>query len=205
VRIGLARDEAFCFYYEDNLDLLRACGAELVEFSPLKDRELPTGLGGIYLGGGYPELFAEQLAANNSMRTALNKWAADGRPLYGECGGFMYLTKGIISIDGEFQPMCGVFPVSCSMQKRLASLGYRKYVAETSPWWPEGSELFGHEFHYSTIDPMPEDIARVGRMEDGGPGGYRIKNTLAGYMHLHFGRTPEVARSFVDFCRKQAI
>jgi len=125
-RIGVARDRAFCFYYEDNFDLLRAAGAELVFFSPLEDRCLPEGLDGLYLGGGYPELYARELSGNLDMRQAIYDWAESGRPLYAECGGFMYLSEGIAGDDGEVLPMAGVFPVTARMQKKRASLGYRE-------------------------------------------------------------------------------
>ena len=126
VRIGVARDAAFCFYYEDNLDLLREAGAELVFFSPLSDIELPPELGGLYLGGGYPELHAPALSNNSALREAIRCFAEKGRPIYAECGGFMYLCQSITDqADARF-PMVGLFPFSARMQPRLRSLGYRQ-------------------------------------------------------------------------------
>ncbi|WP_457573244.1 cobyrinate a,c-diamide synthase [Desulfolithobacter sp.] len=202
VRIGVARDEAFCFYYQDNLDMLCSGGGQLVEFSPIHDATLPEKLHGLYLGGGYPELFARQLSANKTMRTAIKAFARSGHPVYAECGGFMYLTRSITVQKGGEYPMVGVFPVRARMQPRLRRLGYRQVVQERSGFFgPAGQKLFGHEFHYSAIDPMPGDVERVYRLEDGRSEGYRIYNTLAGYLHLHWGRTPEAARSFIQACR----
>ena len=201
IRIGVARDRAFCFYYEDNLDLLRAAGAELVEFSPLTDAALPEGLHGIYLGGGYPELYAAQLAANTSMRQAIRAWSETGRPLYAECGGFMYLSQGIVDLEGQNFAMAGVFPVQARMQKGRSSLGYREATVKGDTLFgPPGTVLRGHEFHYSFIDPMPEAVERIYRLADGREEGYRIRNTLGGYLHLHWGGTPEAAAHFVNKC-----
>ena len=204
VRIGIARDAAFCFYYEENLALLVAAGAELVEFSPLSDPELPEHLAGIYLGGGYPELHAGQLAANQGMRRGIRAWSEAGRPLYAECGGFMYLSQGIHDMDGRFHPMAGVFPVEARMQKRRASLGYREAATSRATFFgPAGVVLRGHEFHYSVIDPMPQSVARAYRLGDGREEGYLInQQTLGSYLHLHFGAVPEAAAHLVTMCRE---
>lgn len=206
-RIGVARDRAFCFYYEDNFDLLRAAGAELVFFSPLEDRSLPEGLDGLYLGGGYPELYARELSGNLTMRQAIYEWAQSGRPLYAECGGFMYLTEGIVGDDIGALPMVGVFPVSARMRKKRASLGYREVRLEQECFFgPVGTVLRGHEFHYSVIDAMPAHIERIYAVNTSGNGddsreGYRYKNVLGGYLHLHFGFNPLMAVEFVRACR----
>lgn len=203
VRIGIARDAAFCFYYEENLALLTAAGAELVPFSPLADEALPIDLRGLYLGGGYPELHAAQLAENQGMRQAIRNWSLSGKPLYAECGGFMYLSEGIRDSDGRFHPMAGVFPVAARMQTGRASLGYREATL-TGPsfFGPPGMVVRGHEFHYSAIGPMPESVTRVYRLADGRCEGYAVDNTLGGYLHLHFGSQPEAARQFVRFCQE---
>lgn len=201
VRIGVARDAAFCFYYEDNLDLLRAAGAELVFFSPLADGQLPPDLAGIYLGGGYPELYAAALAANRPMREIVRSRAAAGLPIYGECGGFMYLCESLVTADGEEYPMAGIFPVQAQMKKRLVRLGYRKATVAKNTLWPIGATLSGHEFHYSEIDAMPDWVERAYKLDDGRMEGYCCKNTLAGYLHLHLGGNPGAAAHFVDFCR----
>jgi cobyrinic acid a,c-diamide synthase len=202
VRLGLAWDEAFCFYYQDNLDMLKQAGAEIVVFSPLHDRGLPAGLDGLYLGGGYPELHARILAANSSMREGIKKFSESGRPVYGECGGFMYLTDSIIDARGTEYPMAGIYPVKARMGKRLRRLGYRQVeMRNDTLFGPEGAFCYGHEFHYSEIEPMPTRIERAYVLDDGRAEGYRIRNTLAGYVHLHWGRTPEAARNFVNMMR----
>lgn len=204
VRIGIARDGAFCFYYEENLALLAAAGAELVAFSPLADAALPEEIQGIYLGGGYPELHAEQLAANTPMFQAIRAWSAAGRPLYAECGGFMYLSQGIHGMNGRFHPMAAVYPVQARMQQGRASLGYREAtLTNETLWGATGTVVRGHEFHYSTIDPMPPAVARCYRLADGREEGYLVNGqTLGGYLHLHWGSYPEAARNFVRICQE---
>ncbi len=202
-RIGVARDKAFCFYYEDNFDLLREAGAELVFFSPIEDHELPENLDGLYLGGGYPELYAGQLSGNTAMRTAIHEWIENDRPVYAECGGFMYLTKGIVDQQGAFHPMVGAFPVKARMQEKRASLGYREVrTACPSCFGPAGTVLRGHEFHYSNIDPMPDHIALIYEVSNGTKEGYVYRRVLGGYMHLHFGFAPRVVNEFINYCRE---
>ena len=199
VRIGIARDRAFCFYYPENLRLLEASGAELVEFSPLSDEELPEGLAGLYLGGGYPELHATQLAENQALRKQIAAQAAAGLPIYAECGGFMYLCE---AIDG--QAMCGVFPARARMLSRRRALGYRQVeLTADSPLGPVGSLVRGHEFHYSEVE-MPGPVERCYQLSRRGgvqlgKEGYRCKNVLGSYVHLHFGSNPQVAENFVSF------
>ncbi|MEW6426908.1 MAG: cobyrinate a,c-diamide synthase [Thermodesulfobacteriota bacterium] len=201
-RIAVARDSAFCFCYQDNLEMLAAAGAELVFFSPMADAELPEGIGGIYLCGGYPELHADRLAANVSMREAVRRWSAAGGLLYAECGGFMYLTEGIES-DGRFTPMAGIFPVRARMRRGRVALGYREAeLRGACCFGPPGSRLRGHEFHYSDVDPMPPAVERLYRLKDGSDEGYRIDNTLGSYLHLHFGSRPEAAACFVAAAAK---
>ncbi|MCW5209736.1 cobyrinate a,c-diamide synthase, partial [Desulfobulbus sp. US1] len=199
VRLGVARDEAFCFYYQDNFDLLEKEGAELIFFSPLHDANLPDGLDGLYLGGGYPELHAETLAANASMRAEIRAFSRSGKPVYGECGGFMYLTEAIVTAEEQQYSMAGVYPVVSRMQKGLRRLGYRQVEMQAETiLGSASSSCYGHEFHYSTIDKMPGEIKRGYLLDDGRTEGYLRDNTLAGYVHLHWGRTPEAARYFVQ-------
>jgi len=201
-RLGVAWDEAFCFYYQDNLDMLKEAGAEIVIFSPLHDESLPDNLDGIYLGGGYPELHAAELSNNASMRKAIRLFSQSNRPVYGECGGFMYLTSSITDTEGRQQPMAGVYPVASRMQKRLRRLGYRQLEMQTGTvLGTKGSCCYGHEFHYSEIDEMPPEVERGYILDDGRAEGYLVNNTLAGYVHLHWGRTPEVARHFVGMMK----
>lgn len=202
-RIAVARDKAFCFYYEDNFDLLRAAGGELVFFSPLHDQRLPDNVDGVYLGGGYPELYAKELSNNNSMLCALAEWIDNDRPVYAECGGFMYLTKGVTTAEGTHHPLVGAFPVTAHMQNTRASLGYRE-VSTLAPscFGPAGTILRGHEFHYSKIDQMPKSINRLYQVNNGTTEGYAYKKVLGGYLHLHFGFSPQVAREFINYCRE---
>jgi cobyrinic acid a,c-diamide synthase len=207
VRLGVARDRAFCFYYPENLELLSGFGAELVPFSPLDDRELPADLDGIYLGGGYPELYAEQLAANDGLKQALKEAAAGGMPIYAECGGLMYLAQEIRDLEGRVHPMAGVFPFAVRMLPRLKALGYRE-VTLTAPGLlgPAGTTARGHEFHYSEIAGEPGGVPRLYRLTPrrGGAAvseGYSQNHVLASYVHLHFGSNPEVARYLVASCR----
>jgi len=198
VRLGVAMDEAFCFYYQDNLDLLAATGAELVFFSPLRDKALPEQVDGLYFGGGYPELYAEQLAANQSLRAQVLAFSCAGRPVYGECGGFMYLCAAIADSEGRTQPMVGVYPVTAHMSQQLQRLGYsRVKLREDSLFGPAGSLLYGHEFHFSDITPMSAEVRRIYTLDDNRAEGYLINRTLAGYVHLHWGRNPEAAQCFV--------
>jgi cobyrinic acid a,c-diamide synthase len=201
VRIGVARDAAFCFYYHDNLELLRALGAELIDFSPVADSKLPPDLDGIYLGGGYPELHAEALSTNEPMRAAIAEFAANDAPVYAECGGFMYLTRAIVDVSGQSWPMAGIFPTSARMQKRLAKLGYIEVEnREAESWLTPGECARGHEFRYSVIDPMPETIRRV--YKDPAEG-YRVGSVLGSYVHLHFLSCPNFAARFVHDCARR--
>jgi cobyrinic acid a,c-diamide synthase len=197
-RIGVARDRAFCFYYQDNLDLLVRYGAELIPFSPIADAVLPAGIEGLYLGGGYPELHAVELAGNHTMLAAIREFSESDRPVYAECGGFMYLTEAIVDGSGREHPMAGVFPTRARMQPRLAALGYVQPQPNANAIWAQTCEnLRGHEFRYSTIDPMPAAVARV---YEGPAEGYRVRSALGSYIHLHFLSAPDFAKRFVETC-----
>jgi cobyrinic acid a,c-diamide synthase len=207
VRIGVARDNAFCFYYQDNLDLIETCGAELVFFSPLADQCLPDDLDGIYLGGGYPELFAEELSRNHAMRSQVREKSAAGMPIYAECGGFMYLCRDISDLDGNSHAMADCFPFATRMQDRLRALGYREITLRTDTIIGKTDQrVRGHEFHYSLISSPFADVDTVYRVE-GRAGiqesleGYRVNRTLGSYVHLHFGSQPAASPAFVDACR----
>lgn len=202
-RIAVAFDDAFCFYYQQNLDILQNFGAEIIFFSPLSDRRPPERTGGIYLGGGYPELYAKRLEANRGMRKAIKDLADKGLPIYAECGGLMYLGEGLMDLKGDEYKMAGVFPWVSRMGERKRSLGYREVKAiDGCPFLEEGERIRGHEFHYSEIDEPPDSIMRVYRDmgEKGGLEGYLSKNTLASYIHLHFASNPGFAQGFVKLC-----
>ena len=206
-RIGIARDEAFCFCYQDTIDLLEHFGAEPVFFSPMHDTALPEAILGLYLPGGYPELHAEALSKNAAMRTAIAAFCAAGRTVYAECGGFLYLLESLTGLDGTSYEMAGVFPARATMLPRLQRLGYVEVEALAGhPFLGAGEKVRGHEFHYSAISDMPLHIqrtCRVTRRKDKAEfaEGFRIHNTLAGYMHLHFASNPGFAQNFIDCCR----
>lgn len=208
IRIALASDAAFCFVYQDNLRLLREAGAEIIPFSPLEDRALPAGIGGIYLPGGYPELYAEKLAANHAIKTAIKNVVAAGMPVYAECGGLIYLTEGIEASDNQpAADFVGIFPVRARMLPKRKALGYRQAeLREETVIGTLGAVCRGHEFHYSETGTMPDGIRRnytVSRQGVSlGTEGYSIQNCLASYLHLHFGSNPQIAPKFVTACRK---
>lgn len=208
-RIAVARDAAFHFYYQDNLDLLKGAGAELVFFSPLEDKKVPEDVHGVYLGGGYPELHARRLTENRSMRETLCAFAEAGGPVYGECGGMMFLAEGIETRNGERFPMVGIFPGWIRMGERLKSLGYREVEAlEPQVLLQKGERVRGHEFHYSEWIQEPlvgEMLRRTYRVRGKRNGreweeGWRWKNVIGSYIHLHFGSRPAMARRFVEGC-----
>jgi cobyrinic acid a,c-diamide synthase len=206
VRIAVARDKAFCFYYPENLELLAAAGAEVVYFSPLTDRGLPSRIDGIYLGGGYPELHAAALAANAGLRREVKRASRAGMPIYGECGGFMYLCAELVDDAGSAHPMTGCFPFHSRMRGRLTSLGYREIRLDRDTLLgPVNTRLRGHEFHYSEteIEAGWQRAYRVGdrRGQSKANEGYLVNRTLGSYYHLHFGSQPAVADNFVAACR----
>lgn len=200
-RVAVARDPAFCFYYEDNLDGLRDAGAEIVPFSPLDDPELPAAVELVYLGGGYPELHAERLASNASMRASLRRYHAEGGAILAECGGLMACTESLCDHSGRSFPMWGLIPARVLMRPRFSALGYVTVVADgPTLLGPGGTSVRGHEFHYSTLEPRGP-LSYVTRLERAGEpsklDGIRVGGLLAGYAHLHFGSNSEVARSLL--------
>jgi cobyrinic acid a,c-diamide synthase len=204
VRLAVARDEAFCFYYEDNLDALRRSGAEIVPFSPLKEDHLPPAISGIYLGGGYPELYAAQLSANLSLLGEIRAAHQHAMPIYAECGGLMYLTEGIHLADDDY-PLVGIVPGWCRMGERL-KMGYRSIeTLKTGLFGAAGQKLRGHEFHYSQWEtPASEQaIYRISPRNSSEPphnDGFSKGNLHASYIHLHFGQDDRLAASLVHAC-----
>ena len=204
IRIGVARDAAFQFYYVENLEMLREAGAELVFWSPLEEPELPE-VDGLYFGGGYPELHALRLAENAATRKAVRRFAEAGRPIYAECGGLMYLAETLEDPAGGTHPMVGVLPTTARMRPRRMALGYTEVtLMGATPLGPVGAVARGHEFHYSTLDPVPDRVERVYRLEQRGAAGraegYLVGRTLMSYIHLHFASNPELPRAFVAAC-----
>ncbi len=204
IKLGVARDRAFNFYYQDNLDLLKDLGAELSYFSPLKSETLPA-VDGLYLGGGFPEVFARELANNHSLKQELREVIESGLPTYAECGGLMYLCQSLRDRAGNTHPMVGVLPAEVQMEKRLQRLGYVEAMAlEDSPLMKRKERVKGHEFHYSSLKIM--DISEFAsaysfsgedRVE-----GFVGPSLLASYLHLHFGGQPELATNLLQSCQQ---
>ena len=202
-RIGVARDAAFCFYYEDNLEFLRAAGAEIVAWSPLASGLLPPDIDGVYLGGGYPELHASALASGG-VGVALAQFAAAGGMIYAECGGFMVLQRAIRLLDGSEHAMAQIFPGVAVMHARLQAIGYVEVAARI-----DGQSLRarGHEFRHSTLEGSGEGtrrdgdpIERVYHAASGGtraPDGFGWRRVLASYVHLHFASAPDLVSVLV--------
>jgi cobyrinic acid a,c-diamide synthase len=202
--IAVARDEAFSFTYQDNLDLLMAAGADVVFFSPLHDQTLPPGAACIVLSGGFPELYAPQLAANDGMRQALRRAHRRRIPIYAECGGLMYLTETIKDLDGQEHAMIGLLPGHSWMTHRL-TLGYRLAQAAGDSWLlAAGEQVRGHEFHYSVWEDRPDDVPpayhllRPDAHGERQAEGAHLDNLLASYVHLHLWGKPELASRFVS-------
>ena len=201
--IAVAQDRAFNFYYQDSLDLLEAWGAEIAPFSPLEDESLPEGAGGVYLGGGFPELFAAELSANRPMLESIRQAAARGVPVYGECGGLMYLGRSLSGFDGAAHPMAGLIPAVSSMSQSRLSLGYREVEAcDDGPLLSAGQQVRGHEFHWSTLEQPPREVESVYRVvnQGGRPDGFRSGSVWASYVHVHMGSAPGLASRFVEAC-----
>ena len=204
--IAVARDKAFCFYYPDNLEMLEQNGASLTFFSPLEDSELPPGTDGIYLGGGYPELFADQLTQNKELMARIKACSRSGMPIYAECGGFMFLCQ-TLSCDNKRYPMCGCFDLDVMMSNRLRSLGYREITLTRDTIIGRKNDLLrGHEFHYSSLKTPGSEESGIYQVtsrsgQDIDLKGYMTHNTLGSYLHLHFGSNPGMARQLVSTCR----
>ena len=208
VRIAIARDEAFHFYYPDNLELLHRAGAELVEFSPLHDAAVPD-VDGLYLGGGYPEVHAARLSANASMLESVRRFGASGRCIYAECGGLMYLGRRVRPLEGSPLSLAGVLPIETAMRSKLKTLGYVQ-AHPLSGGLLGDAALRGHEFHYSEI--VQDDSAADGwraayrttrRSGLAGQEGFARGNVLASYIHIHFGSNPAAAENLVRRCRER--
>jgi len=207
VRIAIARDRAFNFYYQDNLDLLQQLGAELVFWSPLEDAGLPQNIQGMYFGGGFPEVFAQQLTENTSARDAVKTAIMTGMPAIAECGGLMYLCEQIIDFEGKSWSMAGVLPTSAVMGGRL-TLGYRRAVAlQDNLLVKAGTTVYGHEFHRSSLTLTPSqplfETSRYDCEENMGCEGWGLPvNIHASYVHQHWGESVEIPQQFLKDCLK---
>lgn len=191
VRVAVAGGAAFSFLYPDNVEALEAAGAEVVTFDPRYDEQLPEGAQALVAGGGFPEVFATDLAANTQLLSEIRDRHAAGMTIWAECGGLLWLTQ---KLDGRY--MAGVVPASGSMTGKL-SLGYRQATTTVdSPLGPAGTAMRGHEFHYSTTDPAGTALKLTGR-QGTAEGGYANERLMASYLHLHLGAEPEIAAAFV--------
>ena len=205
VRIGVAKDAAFNFYYQDNLDILTELGAELVNWSPIADKSIPNNIQGLYFGGGFPEVFAQQLAANKQVLQQLRQTILAGMPTYAECGGLMYLCDRLIDLERQSRSMVGIIPSSVSMKAKL-TLGYRKAIALKDSSLVEARQtLIGHEFHRSQIHTSPSDsLWQLQGFHQSSPKlaeGWQIEQLHASYLHLHWGENKHLARRFVNYCQ----
>jgi len=212
VRIGIARDRAFHFYYPDTLEALEAAGVEWVAFSPLADACLPDGLDGLYLGGGYPEEHAADLSANRPMREAVRAFCQSGRAVYAECGGLMYLSRGVERLDGTRHATVGILPVWTRMVEKRKALGYVEVrLRAASLWGAVGATARGHEFHYSELTAPSSEMSawsqvydlRRRRSEDVAGEGFQRGRVLASYVHLHLGSRPDAVGAWVASCRRE--
>lgn len=202
IRIGVARDEAFCFYYEDNLDLLKSLGAKLIFFSPLHDDTLPKDLDGILFGGGYPELYLKELEENESMRNSVKSAIENKMPSLAECGGFMYLHDTIFDSEKKPYKMAGVIHACCMKKERLVRFGYLTLNSKTDSFWQKGETIRGHEFHYYDSEDNGEcAIAKK-------PVGTRSWECVHagsdhwwGFAHLSYYSNPKFAEKFAEACR----
>ncbi|MFZ5965600.1 MAG: cobyrinate a,c-diamide synthase [Bacillota bacterium] len=209
INIGVPYDRAFNFYYEDNLDLLRCLGANLVFFSPLEDQRIPENLHGLYIGGGFPEVFGKQLEKNKTMRDSIKKAIEEGIPTYAECGGLMYLTKAIKDLAGNQYDMVGIFDTEAAMTHRLQRFGYVDIdIQGPCPIALLDRKARGHEFHRSLITEGNDWIYtyQVRKNHNMGevktwPCGLKKYNTLAAYAHIHFYSNKELARDFIKSCK----
>jgi len=208
VRLAVAYDDAFNFYYPENLELLEEHGAEIVPFSPLEDAQLPQDAAGVYLGGGFPEIFVEPLAKNRSMAESIQRAYSNGTPIYAECGGLMYLGRSLRTESGTSYEMAGVIPVDVEMDGEIHRFGYRQLLTlEENILSPRGQFYRGHEFHWSRITGHDGGLKSAYQMQNAegeviGYEGFVAPNLLASYVHLHFGQNPLLVDKFVQHCRE---
>ncbi len=206
IRIAVARDASFHFYYEENLDLLRHFGAEIIHFSPLHDSNLPDDVSAIYIGGGYPELHGEELSDNVSLISEIRNRCEGGMPLYGECGGFMYLTEGIVNDEGTLFRMLSLLPGRTSMGKKMRALGYCESVFNSDNiLGNRGCHAKGHVFHWAGLEGVSEEREKILTVTKGDEileEGFINKNVMGSWVHLHFASNPMLAASFVDMAEK---
>jgi len=207
VRVGVAMDQAFHFYYQDALDLLESMGAEIRFFSPLEDRSLPA-VDGIIIGGGFPEVFVESLSANRGLMEEILCRVEEGMPLYAECGGLMYMCTEMEGLDGQAYPMVGLVPARAVMTQGLAGFGYvTALLARDCVLGSAGERIRGHEYHYSRLVPLGDlgqqpYLVFQGMDQGGRPEGFQFRNALCSYVHIHLLGNPRAAQRFLDACMR---
>ncbi len=198
VRLGVAYDQAFNFYYRDNLDILEMLGAELIYFSPMSEKRL-SDVDGLYIGGGFPESFLKELAANSSMQEDIYNQIEKGLPVYAECGGYMYLTRGISNYS-----MVGIIPTETLLENQLQAIGYVEFKAlKDTILMKEGQIARGHVYHYSRMKELEGEnfcYQIIDGVDRKLKTGYSYKNMLASYVHLHFGYNSSIPENFLKSC-----
>jgi len=205
IKIGVAFDSAFNFYYWDNFEILKSYGADIEFFSPLTGK-LPD-VDGIYMGGGYPEIFAKELEANKSSMATVREKSEDEMPIYAECGSLMYLCKRLVNLDGKSFKMVGIFDADIEMTERRQALGYAEVKVTKDNILSKNNDIIrGHEFHYSRVSSLNEDnfayeMKRGVGIQDG-KDGLVSKKTIASYLHIHFATSPEIPQKFISSCLK---
>ncbi|WP_456276168.1 cobyrinate a,c-diamide synthase [Bacillus sp. AK128] len=209
VRIAVAKDAAFNFYYQENLELLEAYGASLVYFSPLKGETLPEHVDGLYIGGGFPEEFADELSQNREVRESIKQAILNGLPTLAECGGFMYLAESMVTTSKQEYEMAGIIPGKVVMNPTLTSIGYREVKGEPGNYLlPDGVTAKGHEYHYSSYEANDmDDQSTFAYQTKGyfkaGKEGYMRNHLIAGYTHFHFASCPEMVRNWIKLCEER--
>ena len=206
IKIAVAKDEAFSFYYGESLRELEKLGAETIFFSPLNDETLPENISGLIIGGGFPEMFAARLAKNKNLRAEILRAAEEGLPIFAECGGFMYLMKKLIDFDGKSFEMCGVIDGAATMTNKLQMVGYvEAEILNDCVLGRAGDKLRAHEFHFSKeLETSGDKIFKCTRMRTGAEylAGVAKKNLVASYLHIHFAGSQRAAKNFIDACKK---
>lgn len=200
----MAKDAAFNFYYQENLELLEAAGAVLHYFSPLANEEVPKEAQGLYIGGGFPEEFAEQLAENQTANDSIQQAIRKGLPTLAECGGFMYCTEAIVTRSGKRVPMLGLIQGEVVMQDKLAALGYREITGVAGNFLiGEKEQAKGHEFHYSAFEGTHASPAYFSKSRFRTQAeGYLHGNLVAGYTHFHFASNPKLIENWLKVCKE---
>ena len=206
IKIAVAYDPAFCFYYPENIALLEQAGGIVVRFSPIKETKLPVGVEILYLGGGYPEIYASVLEQNTTMRSSIQEFIRQGGVVYAECGGLLYLSRSLKDFGGQVFEMVGALPGDAVMSRNHMTLGYRELMlTQNGLLGRKGGRVRGHEFHYSQLEHLAQ-VDYVGRITDArgkdcGGDGILINNVVALYTHLHFSSHPQVPVALMQTAR----